>query len=73
MSKTDKLLEKLANGSISAAEARTLLGRLGWALAKSSGGSHEQWKKNGKVLTIATHTKELKRYQISQIAKALEE
>jgi predicted RNA binding protein YcfA (HicA-like mRNA interferase family) len=73
MSKTEKLLAKLVNGTISAAEAKTLLGQLGWLQAKSSGGSHEQWKKNGKVLTIATHTKELKPYQIKQIAKALEE
>ena len=42
-------------------------------VGRTSGGSHEQWKKNGKVLTIATHTKELKPYQIKQIGKALEE
>jgi predicted RNA binding protein YcfA (HicA-like mRNA interferase family) len=73
MSKTEKLLAKLSNGMLSAAEARTLLGKLGWLQARSGGGSHEQWKKNGRVLTIATHSKELKPYQIKQIAKALED
>ncbi len=72
MSKADKLLEKLRNGTISAREVRTLLGQLGWSLARQKG-SHEQWLKNGKVLTLATHSKEVKPYQLKQIAKALEE
>lgn len=72
MSKTEKLLAKLTNKTISAQEVRTLLGQLGWTLARQKG-SHEQWLKNGKVITLATHTKDLKPYQIKQISKALEE
>jgi len=72
MSKTEKLLTKLKNGSISAKELRTLLGQLGWALARQKG-SHEQWLKNGKLITLATHSKDLKPYQMKQVLKALEE
>ena len=72
MSKTEKLLLKLINGSISAQEVKTLLGHFNWILARQKG-SHEQWTKNGQVITLATHTKELKIYQIKQIRKALEE
>ncbi len=72
MGKTEKLLAKLKNGTISAQEIRTLLGQLGWILARKKG-SHEQWLKNGKVLTLATHSKDLKPYQIKQVSKALEE
>ena len=72
MSKTEKLLSKLENGTISAQEIRTLLGQLGWTLARQKG-SHEQWLKNGKVITLATHSKDLKPYQMKQVSKALEE
>ncbi len=72
MSKTEKLLAKLENGTISAHELRTLLGHFGWNLARQKG-SHEQWLKNGKVITLATHSKDLKPYQIKQVLKALEE
>lgn len=72
MSKTEKLLAKLENGTISAQEIRTLFGQLGWTLARQKG-SHEQWLKNGKVITLATHAKDLKPYQIKQVSKALEE
>ncbi len=72
MSKADKLLAKLKNGSISAQEMRNLLGQLGWVLARQKG-SHEQWLKNGKVITLATHSKDLKPYQIKQVLKAVEE
>jgi len=72
MGNTEKLLVKLANRTISAQEARTLLNRLGWTLARQKG-SHEQWLKNGRVITLATHSKDLKPYQIKQISKALEE
>jgi predicted RNA binding protein YcfA (HicA-like mRNA interferase family) len=41
MSKTEKLLAKLKNGTISAQELRTLLGQLGWILARQKG-FHEQ-------------------------------
>jgi len=72
MGKTEKLLAKLANGTITADEARTLLGRLGWFLERSRG-SHEVWAKGGKTMTIATHDKELKGYLIKQIQRAIEE
>ena len=72
MSKADKLLTKLRNGSISAKELRTLLGQLGWILARQKG-SHEQWLKNDKLITLATHSKEVKPYQMKQVLKALEE
>jgi predicted RNA binding protein YcfA (HicA-like mRNA interferase family) len=72
MSKTDKLLKKLQNSTISAAEARTLLKKLGWAL-RNTEGSHEQWVRNEKRITIASHGKELKPYIMNQIKKALED
>ena len=72
VSKAEKLLAKLKNESIAAHELRTLLGQLGWILARQKG-SHEQWLKNGKVITLATHSKDLKPYQIKQVLKALEE
>lgn len=66
MSKTEKLLAKLNNGSISASELRTLLLKLGWRLDRQKG-SHEQWLgPNGRFLTLATHSKELKPYQIKE-------
>lgn len=71
MSKLDKLLAKLANGTISAAEARTLLQKLGWKLMRTSG-SHEHWGYSGKIITLSPHGKELKSYQIKEISKALE-
>ena len=71
MSKTEKLLEKLRNGTISASEARTLLVKLRWTL-RNQVGSHETWKTDGQLpLTLATHTKELKRYQIKQLQQSL--
>jgi predicted RNA binding protein YcfA (HicA-like mRNA interferase family) len=72
MSKTDKLLSKLRYKSISADELRTLLRHLGWRLDRCKG-SHEQWIKNGRVVTLATHGQELKTYQIKQFLEAIEE
>jgi predicted RNA binding protein YcfA (HicA-like mRNA interferase family) len=71
MSKTDKFLAKLKNGTISAAEARTLLNKMGWSSIRTKG-SHEHFGKDGKVITLSPHSKELKRYQIKQIQEALE-
>lgn len=71
MSKTEKLKQKLRNGTISAAEARTLLKKYGY-VERACDGSHEAWRKDGSPgVTIATHDKDLKRYQIKQIQKAL--
>ncbi len=66
MSTTDKLIEKLKNGSISAKELRTLLKKLGWVLDRTKG-SHEQWLgPKGQRMTLATHSKDLKQYQIRE-------
>ena len=70
MSKADKLKAKLANGTISAQELRTLLKQFGAVLSRTKG-SHEQWVLEGKVLTLATHHKELKLYQIKQAKEFL--
>ena len=71
MTKAEKLRNKLINETISASEARTLLEQKGWILERTRG-SHERWhKENQQPLTIATHEKELPRYQIKQIKKAL--
>ncbi|MBX9765700.1 MAG: type II toxin-antitoxin system HicA family toxin [Bdellovibrionales bacterium] len=71
MSKTDKLIAKLRAGTISAREARTLLEKLGWTL-RNQVGSHETWKTQGKTpLTLSTHTKELKPYQVRQLQQSL--
>ncbi len=61
MSKADKLIKKLQNGTISAKELRTLLGQTGWICERQKG-SHEHWRKNGKVITLATHSKDIKIY-----------
>ena len=71
MSKQDKLIAKLKNGSISASELRTLLKKLGWVLDRSRG-SHEIWAKESKTYVLATHTNELKPYLIKQAIEALE-
>jgi predicted RNA binding protein YcfA (HicA-like mRNA interferase family) len=70
MSKLTKLKEKLNNGTISAAEMRTLLKKLGWEL-RNQVGSHEHWVLGEKRITIATHCKDLPKYQIKQIQEAL--
>lgn len=68
MSKTEKLLEKLRNGSISSSEARTLLKKMGWVKKPGNGSSHEQWVgPKSEKLTLATHSKDLKRYQIKEL------
>ena len=64
MSKTDKLLKKLINGAIDAKELRTLITKFGWVLDRQNG-SHEQWLgPNKERMTIATHGKDLKLYQV---------
>jgi predicted RNA binding protein YcfA (HicA-like mRNA interferase family) len=72
MSKTQKLLEKLRNGTISASELRTLMKQLGWKLVRTKG-SHEQWVgPQNEKFTLATHSKELKPYQIKEFRKLSE-
>jgi len=70
VSKTDKLLEKLKNGSIDAHDLRTLLKKLGWDLDHSTG-SHEVWKKGAHRFILAAHGKDLKPYQIKEAKRIL--
>lgn len=65
MSKTDKLMEKLRNGTIDAVELRSLLIKVG-AECSPGRGSHEKWTLNGKVMILATHSNDLKKYQIKE-------
>ena len=72
MSKLEKLLEKLGHGSINSAELRNLLKRLGWTLDRQRG-SHEQWiGPKGQRMTLATHSKDLKPYQIREAQEKLQ-
>jgi predicted RNA binding protein YcfA (HicA-like mRNA interferase family) len=70
VSKTDKLLKKLQNETISASELRTLLVKLGWLLDGGKG-SHEVWKKGLQRIVLATHGKEIPRYQIKSVKQAV--
>lgn len=72
MSKSDKLLAKLKNGTISADELTTLLNKLGWKL-KGGKGSHQTWSKDTLTLVLSPHGKDLKKYQIKQAQVALED
>lgn len=65
MSKTDKLLKKLAAGTINAKELRTLMMAMGAELVQAKG-SHERWYLGDKRMVLATHGKDLKLYQIKQ-------
>ena len=74
MSKNAKLLAKLRNGSINAKEARTLLKQMGWVEKPGNGSSHEQWVgPNSEKLTLATHNKYLKRYQIKELNEKIKD
>ncbi len=75
MSRFDKLVIKLQNGTISAGELRTLLKKMGWQM-EENGSSHQQWWHPTNIypnnrFTLATHTKDLKPYQIKEIIKKL--
>lgn len=65
MSTAAKLQQKLLSGSINALQLRTLLKQQGWVLDRSKG-SHEVWASGGKTLVLATHSKDLKPYQIRE-------
>jgi predicted RNA binding protein YcfA (HicA-like mRNA interferase family) len=68
--KRDKLLAKLENGSIDAGELRTLLKQSGWYLAHQKG-SHEVWANRSERFVLATHSKDLKPYQIKDAKERL--
>ena len=65
MSSSDKLKRKLSSGSVDGRELRTLLKQIGWILNRTKG-SHEVWTKGVKTFVLATHSKDLKPYQIKQ-------
>lgn len=70
MAKNDKLKSKLKDGSISGRDLRTLLQQEGWALERNRG-SHEVWARIAQTFVLATHSKELKPYQIREARRLL--
>jgi predicted RNA binding protein YcfA (HicA-like mRNA interferase family) len=70
MSKTDKLLEKLKNGTITGPEAETLLGKLGWIIERQSG-SHQVWANGRETLVLVAGRKDLRPYQVKALKVAL--
>lgn len=70
---TQKLIDKLANQSIKKSELETLLAHLGFVKLRGKG-SHEVWGHNEYAdvhIVIATHNKEVPRYQLRQIENSL--
>jgi predicted RNA binding protein YcfA (HicA-like mRNA interferase family) len=70
MSREAKLTSKLLSGAISARELRALLEIRGWRIDRTRG-SHEFWVCGPRTFVLATHGKDLKRYQIKQAQQAL--
>jgi len=70
MTKAEKLWDKLDSNKISALELRTLFQSKGAFLVRTKG-SHEVWKLEDRILILATHSKELKYYQMKQAKEFL--
>lgn len=70
MSKTDKLMAKLKRGKIDARELRALLKVKGFQKERQRG-SHEVWERGSETFLLATHSAELKPYQIKQAQERL--
>lgn len=70
MTKATKLKAKLEAGSIDGRELRTLLKHEGWVLDRVKG-SHEFWEKGLLTFVFATHSKDLKPYQVKQACSVL--
>jgi predicted RNA binding protein YcfA (HicA-like mRNA interferase family) len=73
VSSTEKLVEKLGNQTLKKPELETLLTRLGFAKFRGRD-SHEVWGRKDLPdvhIVIATHTKEVPRYQLRQIEASL--
>ena len=70
MDKRSKFKSNLINGSISARELRALLLLEGRQLERTCG-SHEFWTKGALTFVLATHSKDLKRYQIKLASQLL--
>ncbi|MBI4366876.1 MAG: type II toxin-antitoxin system HicA family toxin [Deltaproteobacteria bacterium] len=68
-----KLIQKLRNQTLTKVELTTFLHQLGFARFGGKG-SHEVWGRNDLPdvhIVIATHVKEVPRYQLRQIEKSL--
>ena len=73
MTTLKKLEAKLLRGSrLSCQEVRTLLKKLGYELARQKG-SHEQWVKEGRSFTLASHEKEAPFYILDALQKLMED
>jgi predicted RNA binding protein YcfA (HicA-like mRNA interferase family) len=70
MTAKSKLETKLLRGKISANQLRTLLHYKGWYIDRISG-SHEIWCREAKTFVLATHSKDLKPYQIREAQECL--
>ena len=65
-----KLMGKLLRGTIDGKELRTLFKQRGWYLDRVKG-SHEIWCRETKTFVLATHSKDLKPYQIQEAKQCL--
>jgi predicted RNA binding protein YcfA (HicA-like mRNA interferase family) len=73
MTAGEKLREKLRRGSrLSCQEVRKLLSELGYQLARQKG-SHEQWVRQGRTFTLASHGKDAPHYVLDALRKLVEE
>lgn len=73
MSSTEKLVEKLKAQTIKKSDLETLLMRLGFQKFRGKG-SHEVWGRKDVPdlhIVIATHNKEVPRYQLRQVEASL--
>lgn len=69
----EKHFEKLLNLTITKQDLENLLTRLGFE-KKQGKGSHVKWLKvKCPPIIVATHSKEVKRYQLKQIIKVLKD
>lgn len=72
MAAYDKLIQKLFRGTrLSYQEVRKILKNLGYRLARQKG-SHEQWVKEGRTFTLASHSKEVPFYILDALKKVIE-
>ena len=73
MATVKKLKTKLFQGSrLKCNEVRVLLKELGYVLARQKG-SHEQWVKEGRTFTLASHEKDTPYYVVDAVRKLMEE
>ena len=71
MTSRERFFEKLNNLTIKKGELETLLDSVGFQKTPGKG-SHEKWTRKGfNPIVIATHSKEIKPYQLRQVLKVL--